>query len=84
MYVEGKITDESKIKSIFIEGVTASYAVGDANPVFTATIDVNNKTKITVVAEDIYGNQQSTDFRLNREARHLLKVTLWEKPGLYS
>ena len=71
LYIEGKIIDESKIRSIFIEGVTASYAVGDANPVFTATIDVNNKTKITVIAEDIYGNQQSTEFRLNREASAL-------------
>jgi tetratricopeptide (TPR) repeat protein len=71
LYIEGKISDESKIKSIFIEGVTASYAVGDANPVFTATIDVNNKSKITVIAEDIYGNQQTTDFKLNREGAAL-------------
>ena len=67
LYVEGKVNDESKIKSIFIEGVTASYAVGDVNPSFTATIDINNKNKITVVAEDIYGNKQETEFKLNRE-----------------
>lgn len=67
IYIEGRITDESKVKSIFIEGVTASYAVNDLNPSFTATIDVMNKKKITVVAEDIFGNRQIKEFRLNRE-----------------
>jgi tetratricopeptide (TPR) repeat protein len=69
--IQGKISDESKIKSIFIEGVTASYAVGELNPTFTATIDVNNKNKITVIAEDIYGNRQESEFRLNRDAAAL-------------
>ncbi len=67
LFIQGKITDESIIKSIFIEGVTASYAVNDLNPGFTAKIDVLNKNKITVVAEDAYGNRQETEFRLNRE-----------------
>lgn len=71
LFVEGKITDESKIKSIFIEGVTASYAMGENNPSFTATIDINNKNKITVIAEDIYGNKQESEFRLNRDAAAL-------------
>jgi tetratricopeptide (TPR) repeat protein len=71
VYVEGKVTDQSKIKSIFIEGVTASYPVNDLNPSFTASIDVTNKTKIVVVAEDIYGNIQETEFRLNRDAATL-------------
>lgn len=69
--IEGKITDESRIKSIFIEGVTAGYAVNELNPAFTATIDIMNKNKITVVAEDIYGNVQETEFRLNREGATL-------------
>ncbi|MCD4769509.1 MAG: caspase family protein [Bacteroidales bacterium] len=67
IYVEGRITDESKVKSIFIEGVTASYAVNDMNPSFAATIDVMNKNKITVVAEDIFGNRQISEFKLNRD-----------------
>jgi tetratricopeptide (TPR) repeat protein len=67
LFIEGKINDASKIKSIFIEGVTASYAVSDLNPTFTASIDVNNKNKVTVIAEDIYGNKQESEFKLNRE-----------------
>lgn len=69
--IEGKITDESKIKSIFIEGVTAGYAINDLNPSFTATIDILNKNKITVIAEDIYGNVKEAEFRLNREGSML-------------
>lgn len=67
LYLQGKINDESKIKSIFIDGVTASYPVNDLNPTFTATVDILNKNKIVVEAEDVYGNRQSTEFRLNRE-----------------
>jgi tetratricopeptide (TPR) repeat protein len=67
LFLQGKITDESKIKSVFIDGVTASYPVGDINPTFTATVDILNKNKIVVEAEDIYGNKQTSEFRLNRE-----------------
>ncbi len=67
IFIEGKVSDESRIKTIFIEGVTASYSMNDLNPGFTATIDVMNKNKIAVIAEDIYGNKKSTEFTLNRE-----------------
>jgi tetratricopeptide (TPR) repeat protein len=69
--IEGKVSDESKIRSIFIENVTASYAAGDQNPTFTASIDITNKNKIVVVAEDIYGNRQESEFKLNREGAAL-------------
>jgi len=67
LFLQGKIVDESKIKSVFIEGVTASYPVDEINPSFTATIDIMNKNKIIVEAEDIYGNKEIAEFRLNRE-----------------
>ncbi len=71
LVIEGRITDESKIKSIFIEGVTAGYAINELNPAFTATIDILNKNKITVVAEDIYGNIREAEYTLNREGATL-------------
>jgi len=67
LFIQGRITDESKIKSIFIDGVTASYPVGELNPSFTATVDILNKNRLVVEAEDIYGNKRSAEFRLNRE-----------------
>lgn len=72
LYVEGKITDESPIKTILIEGVSASFKLDEANPTFSATINVNNKNKITVQATDIYGNQVPATFTLNRESAALL------------
>ena len=66
LVIQGKVTDESKIKSIFIDGVSGSYSAKDLNPTFTASVDIMNKDKIVVDAEDIYGNHQSTEFRLNR------------------
>ena len=71
LVLQGRVTDQSKIKSIFIEGVTASYPVNDLNPVFIATVDILNKNKIVVEAEDIYGNRQSSEFNLNREGATL-------------
>lgn len=72
LYVEGKISDESLIKSILIEGVSASFKLDELNPGFSAMINVNNKSKISVQATDIYGNQVPATFTLNRESADLL------------
>ncbi len=72
LYIEGKIIDESLIKSILIEGVSASFRLDETNPAFSATINVNNKNKISVQATDIYGNQVPVNFTLNRESAALL------------
>jgi tetratricopeptide (TPR) repeat protein len=66
--IQGKISDESPIKSITVGNFTASYNPNELNPAFSATLDVSNLNKFTVVAEDIYGNRQETEFNLNREA----------------
>jgi tetratricopeptide (TPR) repeat protein len=68
LYIEGRIEDESLIKSIFIEGATASFKVNDMNPQFSATIDILNKNNFTVRATDAYGNETLQTFRLNRES----------------
>ena len=65
--IQGKISDASQIKSITIGDVTASYRRDELNPAFTAILDISNMNKFTVVAEDIYGNRQETQFVLNRE-----------------
>jgi tetratricopeptide (TPR) repeat protein len=65
--IQGKITDESPIKSITVGNFTASYNPNELNPAFTATLNVSNLNKFTVVAEDIYGNRKETEFILNRE-----------------
>ena len=65
--IQGKITDDSHIKSITIGDVSASYRRDELNPSFTAILDVSNLAKFNIIAEDIHGNRQETEFRLNRE-----------------
>jgi len=69
--IQGKISDASKIKSILIGDVSASYSSREFNPSFTATIDVSNINKFTVVVEDIYGNKRESEFKLNREGAQI-------------
>jgi tetratricopeptide (TPR) repeat protein len=67
LYIEGTIRDESPIKSILIDSVTASYALNEINPRFSATINIANKNKFRVTATDLYGNDTTLTFMLNRE-----------------
>ncbi len=69
--LQGKVNDNSKIKSIFIDGMTASYPLNDLNPTFNAVVPILNKNKIVIEAEDIYGNHQTAEFRLNREGAQI-------------
>ena len=64
--IQGKITDESPIRSITIGDISASYRRDELNPKFTAVIDISNLTSFTIVAEDIYGNRKETEFILDR------------------
>lgn len=67
--MEGKIVDESRIKSIYIDSVMASYIPSDLNPNFTAIVKVANKSRITVKVEDEFGNQSEIAYKLNRDAQ---------------
>ncbi|MCK4919749.1 MAG: caspase family protein [Bacteroidales bacterium] len=68
IYVEGVISDESLISSIYIDGVVASYVPSDLNPNFQAMISVKNKNEFTIKATDGFGNISDTKFTLNRES----------------
>ena len=73
LFIEGRIEDESQIKSIEIDGVIASYRRDQLNPSFTANIEISNINKFTVTAEDIYGNRKTSEFMLNRDNALLLQ-----------
>jgi tetratricopeptide (TPR) repeat protein len=72
VYVEGKITDESLIKTILIDGVSASFKLDELNPRFSATLNITNKNKFTVRAIDVNNNETQQAFNLNREGVSLL------------
>ncbi len=64
--IQGKITDQSLIKSIKVEDYIATYLPTELNPAFSAPIDISNINKFTVVVEDIYGNRTEKVYMLNR------------------
>jgi len=66
LYLEGRVEDESLIRSIRIEESNASYAPADYNPRFTANLDVRNKNKLQIQATDVYGNHFQTEYRIVR------------------
>lgn len=72
LYVEGKIEDESFIKSILIEGATASFVLDENNPKFSASITIKNKDGFTITAVDQYGNKVEKKYTINRENIALL------------
>ena len=72
LYIEGVVKDESFIKSIFIDGVTASFNTQMKNPKFSMTINIMNKTSFIISTEDEYGNKTEKTFILNRENVALL------------
>ncbi|HYW94370.1 MAG TPA: caspase family protein [Bacteroidales bacterium] len=71
IYVEGSINDASLIKAIYINDVIASYVPDEKNPNFQAMINIQNRNKFTVKAEDYFGNISEITYRLNREAVNL-------------
>jgi tetratricopeptide (TPR) repeat protein len=74
LYLQGKINDQSRIKSILIDGAFANFRADEINPGFTAMVDIQNKDKILIEAEDIYGNHQLNEFRFNREGATLAEA----------
>jgi tetratricopeptide (TPR) repeat protein/archaellum component FlaG (FlaF/FlaG flagellin family) len=69
--IQGKITDESLIKSIRVGDKTASYTPTELNPSFSANMDISNIKEFTVLVEDIYGNKLETKYILNREGAEI-------------
>jgi len=70
-YIEGKITDESLIKSVIVEGAYANFAFDKLNPTFSASVDVSNKDAISIKVQDVYGNETAIKYTIKREGLSL-------------
>ena len=65
--IEGKVIDQSLIKSVKIENISAQFSQDNLNPAFIAKgIDISNNDKVTILVEDKYGNRTIRDYVLNR------------------
>lgn len=72
IHVEGRIRDESFIRRITINGTNASFVPDQFNPAFTANVRVANRSHLSVVAEDIFGNVTEQEFEIDRSGTTLL------------
>ncbi|HOZ87785.1 MAG TPA: tetratricopeptide repeat protein, partial [Bacteroidia bacterium] len=66
IYIQGKIKDQSLIESILIDDQLASFNHANLNPDFSSQFSISNKNKLTVTVKDIYGNENSQVYNLNR------------------
>ncbi len=71
LYIEGKIEDKSYITEIKIDEINASFAPGDYNPRFTATININNRKNLTITARDAFGNESKQKYEFFKEGKML-------------
>ncbi len=67
IFIEGKVNDASPINSITIDGLSASFQVGQLNPTFSANVSIKNNNKIKLTAIDVYGNKTEKLFNLNKD-----------------
>jgi hypothetical protein len=71
IYIEGGIMDASKIASIKIDSINASYSPGSLNPSFAATVSISNKSQISIEVIDVYGNVTNKTYIINREGAEI-------------
>ena len=71
LYIEGRIEDHSTIREIKIDEVNASFAPGDYNPRFTATIDIRNRNNVTITAIDAFGNKKEQVYEFSKDGQLL-------------
>jgi len=67
LYIEGKIEDASNVSTIKVDELNASFAPGDYNPRFTATIDIKNRKNITLTVIDKFGNKTEQTYEFARD-----------------
>jgi hypothetical protein len=67
MLIEGRVSDESRIKQILVDGRPALFSDATLNPIFRAEIPPNSGTNILVEAIDIWGNKGSSQYTVKTE-----------------
>lgn len=62
MLLEGRVSDESRIKQILVDGKPALFSDEALNPLFRAEIAADAGSKITIDATDIWGNKGTAQY----------------------
>ncbi len=68
LYIEGKVTDESSISSIMVDGKAVDFDHEADNPAFSAVVNIDNKTRFSIAVTDRYGNTTEQTYTLEKIA----------------
>ena len=63
--ISGKVEDESLIKQIMINNVSASFNPNELNPVFEASVDVSRSDSLVISITDEYNNKSRISYHIN-------------------
>lgn len=74
LFIEGTVQDASMIRLVTVNGVNASYASDRLDPDFSIKLDVKDKDRFTIRAEDQYGNTAEETFTIVRKAEAVAAV----------
>jgi tetratricopeptide (TPR) repeat protein len=66
LFVEGWVKDDSKIKTILIEGRNIVFNKDTLNPTFKGQINVKDKERVTITAVDVYDNKLEKVYAVRR------------------
>jgi tetratricopeptide (TPR) repeat protein len=84
LYIEGKITDESNIVSIEIEGKAVDFDHEDTNPTFSAVLDVSLKSRFTITVIDQYGNSTEQIYPIEKITDSTVSVPMQTQQPIQS
>ncbi|MBL7963441.1 MAG: caspase family protein [Flavobacteriales bacterium] len=68
LFIEGHASDASRIRSITVDGVFASFIPDTTATDFSIKLPIKGKEKVTVRAEDQFGNATEHSYRITRKA----------------
>lgn len=74
LFIEGKIADASLIRLVAVDGVNASYPPDQLDPEFSIKLDVKDRDRFVVRAEDQFGNASESIYTIVRKAEQVAAV----------
>lgn len=80
VFIEGNASDASGVRSITVDGVQASFVPDTTATDFSIKVPLGSKERITVRAEDQFGNASELSYFIKRKAAAVAVVTPAEKP----
>lgn len=66
--IEGRVNDESFVKSLLVNGNAISFSLSEYNPTFSVEVDITHTDSIVFISSDVFGNTSKTRFNINRKA----------------